>query len=153
MATVQDPTGAVVQFWQPKAHIGAGVKHEHGALTWAELLTTDQASAIKFYSKLLGLCVDDSMITGDGSPYNVFMVGEDGVAGCMTMPDDLQKMNIPSHWDIYFHVDDVDVTVQLASSKGADVKMQPTDIPEVGRIAYIIDPQGAGLGLITPEAM
>lgn len=154
MSVIMDPSGAVIHLWQAVNHIGAGVKDEHGAMVWAELLTTDQDAATEFYSKLLGVDLDDSMPSPDGGKYIVFMTGKDeGVAGCMTMPQHLQDMNIPSHWDVYFQVDDLDAIVELAASKGGDVKVAPMHIPSVGRIAYVMDPQGAGFGLITPDPM
>ncbi len=154
MSEFSDPTGAMIQIWQPINHIGLGIKGEHGALVWAELLTTDQSKATDFYSKLLGIDMDDSMPSPDGGKYVVFMASEeDGVAGCMTMPEDLRQQNIPSHWSPYFQVDDVDATVSLAASKGADLAMPGMEIPGVGRIAFLMDPQGAGFGLITPEPM
>ena len=41
MAMLSDPTGAVVALWQPRNHVGAGVKYEPGAMAWCEVMTTD----------------------------------------------------------------------------------------------------------------
>ncbi len=153
MSIIADPTGAVVNLWQPINHIGAGVKSEPGALSWAELLTREQQKAAQFYSDLLGVGLDSDMPSPDGGQYIVFMAGEEGVAGCMTMPEQVQKMDAPNHWEVYFQVQDVDATVELSESLGANTVVPPMDIPEVGRIAYLIDPQGAGFGVITPESM
>ena len=60
-------------------------------------------------------------------------------------------MNIPPHWSVYFHVDSVDSTVEQAASLGATVAVQALDIPGVGRFGFLLDQQGAGFGLITPE--
>ena len=49
MAVVQDPTGAVVNLWQAKENIGAGVVNEVNTFCWAELQTWDTEAAIKFY--------------------------------------------------------------------------------------------------------
>src|SRR5215813_11749700 len=54
MAVVADPTGAALCLWQARKHIGAGVIHDPGAMTWNELFTGDVDRAGKFYSTLFG---------------------------------------------------------------------------------------------------
>ena len=49
MAVIADPTGAVLCLWQPGTNIGAEVVNEPGALTWADIATTDAAAAQAFY--------------------------------------------------------------------------------------------------------
>ena len=71
--------------------------------------------------------------------------------GTTLLPAELRKKQIPPHWSIYFHVDDVDAAVARATARGAQMPMAALDIPTVGRVAFIIDPQGAGVGLRTPE--
>ena len=86
----------------------------------------------------------------DGVDYTVYMAGEVPVAGTMEMPAQVREMNIPSHWSVYFDVDDVDETYNKAMSMGGHEALPPTDIADVGRLAFVLDPQGAGFGLITP---
>ena len=50
---IQDPQGAVFSVWQPKAHIGARMLYDPGAMVWHELPTTE--SGISFYTELLGM--------------------------------------------------------------------------------------------------
>ncbi len=54
MAVVQDPTGAIFAFWEPKQHIGAEIINEPDSLCWFELQTKDVAAAEKFYTQLFG---------------------------------------------------------------------------------------------------
>jgi len=54
MAVLQDPTGAVFCLWQSKAHIGAKILNEPGALCWSELTTRDTKAAGSFYTSLFG---------------------------------------------------------------------------------------------------
>ncbi len=44
MAVFADPTGGACAVWQAKAHIGAGLVNEPGALVWNELATRDTES-------------------------------------------------------------------------------------------------------------
>ena len=150
MTFISDPTGAYVAFWQANRHIGAGVKSEPGAIIWCELLSNDPGAATAFYTELLG--VESETLTLDDAEYTVFLSGGIGVAGTMAMPQHLREMSIPSHWSVYFQVDDVDAAVEKAVTNGGRVGLPPTDIATVGRIAFLMDPQDAGFGLTAPES-
>src|SRR5262249_3485989 len=54
MAVLEDPTGAVFSVWQAKQHKGTGIADVDGTLCWAELSTTDQERASRFYADLFG---------------------------------------------------------------------------------------------------
>jgi len=148
MMMAQDPTGAMIQFWQAKENIGCEVRDEHGALTWVELLTSDQEGAGKFYTELLGINLDkETMPTPEGEPYHMLMVEGVPVAGVMPSPEHLVEMGVPPHWEIYFRVDDANATVETATSLGATVNFGPEVLPMVGTFAVIQDPQGAVFGI------
>lgn len=72
------------------------------------------------------------------------------MVGIMDMPDEAAEQETPDHWIVYFHVDDVDATVELAAARGGTAIMAPNQFADIGRIAVVADPQGAVLGLITP---
>ena len=151
MAALSDPTGAAVALWQPRNHVGAGVKYEPGAMAWCELISTDPAAATAFYTELLGVQTERQTME-HGVEYTVLMAAGMPAAGLMALPDELRAMQIPSHWSVYFQVADVDATVAAVSAAGGAVNMPPTDIATVGRIAFVGDPQGAGVGLMAPES-
>jgi predicted enzyme related to lactoylglutathione lyase len=44
-------------------------------------------------------------------------------------------------------VPDTDATLALAQRRGAETHMGPMDIPDVGRLAVIADPQGAAFAV------
>ena len=56
---------------------------------------------------------------------------------------------MPPSWGCYVTVDNVDQTVQQCVAMGGKSLMAPMDIPGVGRMAVIQDPQGAVLNLMT----
>lgn len=149
MAVIQDPGGAHASLWQPFAHIGSSVKMEDGSLHWAENLSGDQDATVKFYTELFGL-TSMSMPGMDDGYYMILMAGDEACFGVMNMPKEWKDMNIPPHIAIYMQVADVDKSVELAVSKGATVMNPPMDVPNVGRMAHIHDPQGATLALTTP---
>ena len=115
----------------------------HGSFVWYELMTTDTAGAEAFYRDVVGWGARDSGIPGVS--YKLLLAGETGVAGLMSVPDGAR----PS-WVGYVAVDDVDATAEHFAEAGGAVHRAPSDIPEVGRIAVVADPQGAVLALMTP---
>ena len=81
---------------------------------------------------------------GGGSPYVIFSVGENGVAGATDMLPD----GVPPHWLTIFAVDDADDAVAKVRELGGSVVMEPMDAEGVGRFAVVTDPQGATFGVI-----
>lgn len=143
MAVVQDPTGAIFCLWQARDHPGAGVLYKPGALGWNELLTNDTGKAKEFYTKLFGWEAKP-MPMGEHD-YTVFMLGEQYAGGMMAIQAEWGP--VPPNWMVYIVTADCDATTATAREAGADIKMEPMDIPNVGRIAVITDPQGATFGI------
>jgi predicted enzyme related to lactoylglutathione lyase len=146
MAVIQDPTGAPLCIWQPKKHIGAGVIHDPGAMTWNELFTSDVDRAGKFYAATFGWTTTP-VDMGPAGTYTLFgRAGEKNNVGGM-MPLGPQMKGVPPHWLVYFAVTDVDASAKKAAELGGKVMSPPMDIPNVGRFAVVQDPQGAVLAL------
>jgi predicted enzyme related to lactoylglutathione lyase len=137
MAVLADPQGAVFCLWQAKDSIGAQLVNEPVSMTWNELLTSDVEGAKAFYSGLFGWSPND--VTVGPMPYTLWMLGDHGVGGAMTRPME----EIPPSWAVYFAVADTDATVAKAKELGASVMAEPMDLPDVGRMAALVDPQGA----------
>ena len=119
----------------------------HGAFSWNELTTADVEGAKQFYGEMFGWTYEE-MPTDDGSLYIAAMLGDTPMGGIMARPDSMPE-HIPSFWGSYVTVDDVDAAVEKAKALGGHVALEPLDITGVGRLAVIIDPQGAALSLIT----
>ncbi|RZV45867.1 MAG: VOC family protein [Acidimicrobiales bacterium] len=145
MAVVSDTTGAIICLWQPNQHIGCEIVNEAGALTWNELIDDDIPAANAFYAEVFGMAaVAQDM--GGGVTYNLFMVGDDMVAGALNPPME----GIPNHWSVYFQVDDADATAERAAFLGGSAMGPATEIPTVGRIVVLQDPTGATFVAIQP---
>lgn len=110
---------------------------------WNELVTQDVGASKKFYSGLFGWKTE--AFKGDAD-YTLLKQGETMVGGLIKCP----KPGVPTHWLPYVAVEDVDASAQKARSLGAQIVMEPSDIPSVGRIAVFVDPQGAAMGLFKP---
>ena len=120
------------------------VYNTHGAFSWSELMTTDVEGARKFYGALFGWTV--KTMDMPSGPYSTCQVGETSVGGMMKIPADAAGM--PPQWGCYVTVNDVEATTSKAVSLGGKVVMPAMDIPNVGRMAVIQDPQGACLSII-----
>ena len=116
----------------------------HGAFCWNELATKDAAGAKKFYAELLGWKLKESDATG--MAYREIVVGGRHLGGIYQMT--AEQGDAPSHWMAYVAVDDVDAAAKRTEELGGAVRVQPMDIPNVGRFCVITDPAGAALSLI-----
>jgi uncharacterized protein len=142
MAVVADPSGGVVSFWQPGTSIGAEVVNETGAMSWADLATTDAAAAQAFYSAVLGWRFQQM---SEEPPYWVILNGERSQGG-MTVP----PPGVPSNWFPYFVVEDVEASGQAAQEAGGTPFLGPIEVPG-GLFTLIQDPQGAPFGILQGE--
>lgn len=119
----------------------------HGAFSWSELMTGDPAKAAEFYGGLFGWRIE-AMPMPNGI-YRVAKLGETPIAGMMSCPDPNSKQ--PPNWGCYVTVDDVDATIGRCVELGGSVLMPAMDVPTVGRMACLRDPQGAAISVITYE--
>ncbi len=137
MAMLTDPSGAAFALWQPKQHIGAGLRGGHGATCWNELITTDANAVKAFYTELFGWKLKESPeyneITNADATYPQ--------GGIMPKRPDMGPM--PSTWMVYFQTDALDGSIEKARTLGATLLMGPMDVPSMGRFAVLKDPQGA----------
>ena len=117
----------------------------HGAFSWSELATPDPDKALAFYGPLFGWKHETSdMGTG---PYHLLKVGDTSVGGVMQPSPDAPGR--PAMWQCYITVDDIDATARQCAELGGTVCAGPMDIPGVGRMAVLQDPQGSVLSAIT----
>ena len=60
----------------------------------------------------------------------------------------------PRHpqWNVYFSVADCDAAIERARALGGRLLFPATDVPAVGRIASLADPQGASFSIMKFEA-
>jgi predicted enzyme related to lactoylglutathione lyase len=122
----------------------------HGSFHWNELMTHDAEKAKAFYEKTLGWTFE-AMPMPDGTYWVAKMDGE-YVGGLfpLTAP---QFAGVPEGWMAYIAVDDVDARVKKAQAAGATLMRPIFDVPNVGRIAILREPGGAGIGWMTPVKM
>lgn len=119
----------------------------YGAPNWVDLSTPDIKTATQFYRDLLGWT-----ITPESSPMGDYYMGcVDGrqVGGLMQAGPDQE--GLPAVWTVFFHVQDVDLTVERVLAGGGQILEPPFDLP-AARVAIAADPTGAMFGIIGNDA-
>jgi predicted enzyme related to lactoylglutathione lyase len=106
-----------------------------GTIGWNEMVTTDSAASIKFYTDLLGWTTE-TMELPDGMQYTMFKQGDIDVGGCVQCP----TVDKPT-WLQYISTDDIDASAAKAKELGATVT-ERVDIP-MGSFVVVTDPLGA----------
>jgi predicted enzyme related to lactoylglutathione lyase len=121
------------------------VKSEVGQVVWHTLNTSDVERAKAFYGELLGWDVETTSMGGQ----EVDIVNVNGAGHA-----DFQQASggAPSSWLSHVRVESVDESLRRAEARGAKALVGPTDLPEIGRLCVIQDPQGAVLSVYTPAA-
>jgi len=120
-----------------------------GRFIWHELLCTDTSAAAAFYTRVLPW---KAQPFSPGSPYWIFR-NQDGrsVAGAMRLSDEARSAGTGPHWRGYIGAADVDATAGQAVGLGARIQQPVQDVPGVGRVALLTDPEGATFGLFCPS--
>jgi predicted enzyme related to lactoylglutathione lyase len=121
-----------------------------GSFIWYELITPDPEGAKAFYDAVIGWTIDAQPAPG---PVEYRMIGRsDGgnAGGVLRLTDEMQQGGARPIWLGYIAVDDVDQSVTSIEADGGKVQMPATDIPDVGRIAMVADPQGVPFYVMKP---
>jgi predicted enzyme related to lactoylglutathione lyase len=146
-SVVADPTGAALCLWQPGKVEGSGdFKGKVNTFCWNELMTNEPEKAVAFY-KTIGGFEEQRQDMGAHGTYHVLNFEGKPRAGVMKSP----MPNVPNAWLPYVQVASADQIVEKAKKLGANVVAPPNDIPNVGRFAVFIDPNGAALGILQPK--
>lgn len=119
-----------------------------GMPIWYELLTADLDAARRFYGPITGWTTTAFPTPGGGMEYNVWTMADTGIGGLASPPPGAA---VPSGWLAYFHVQDVDAKAKAVAAAGGAITMPASDIPGVGRIALVADPQGVPFYLMRPD--
>jgi uncharacterized protein len=141
MAIVRDPVGAQFGLWEGRAHTGAQVVNEPGALVRNDLVTPDPGPARDFYAAVFDFSLEGNpqMPRADFT----FLRRPDGheVGGIMGAPGST------SAWSTTFEVAGTDEAVQRALDAGGRSDGAKDFL--YGRLATITDPFGAEFSIIT----
>jgi predicted enzyme related to lactoylglutathione lyase len=116
-----------------------------GKFVWRDLVTEDPDAVKPFYAALFGWQFEEGRALG--APYTLIKSGGQYIAG-------ISKTRRPptgqpvSQWLSFMSVADVDRAVEQTRTAGGSLVAGPLDLPNVGRGAVVLDPDGAPLGLL-----
>ena len=115
----------------------------NGAPCWADLFSTDTAASERFYGELFGWTAQHGDEEKYGGYVTFFLDGKE-VAGCMRNDG---STGMPDLWSVYLSASDAAATVESATGHGGSTIMGPMEVPDVGVMAMVADPGGAGVGV------
>jgi predicted enzyme related to lactoylglutathione lyase len=122
------------------------VEKPRGRFIWYDLMTTDPARAIEFYTRVTGW---GTVQWEGGGPYTMWTNASVPIGGVMQLPP---EAGAPPHWLAYISSPDTDATVEQAEGLGGRLLVAANDVPTVGRFAVMADPQGALFAIYTPSS-
>ncbi|QIR13254.1 VOC family protein [Shewanella aestuarii] len=114
--------------------------YQQGQPCWAELASTDWAAAKVFYQSLFNWQAIDLSIP-DGH-YTLLQIDNEDVAA-MYQLSGAMGIDAPTHWTVYFAVNDVDDTIELIKQAGGQLIVGPHNVGDAGRMALFADPEGS----------
>lgn len=139
LAVAADPGGAPFGMWQPDQHRGFELVAEVGGLSWHELYARDYAAQVEFYRRVFGW---STQILGDTADFRYATFGDpDAPAGGVFDANGMLPPEVPSHWVVYFGVQDAAAAVARVVELGGSAIRDPWD-SEFGRFAQVTDPFG-----------
>jgi len=109
---------------------------------WHEVYGPSSSASVEFYTKTLGWTVEE-MDMGPMGTYKMLVANGKPICGVIGTSEMPGMDQVPPHWSTYISVDDVDARVATAQENGATLMQGPWDVPTVGRMALLRDPQGA----------
>jgi predicted enzyme related to lactoylglutathione lyase len=117
-----------------------------GTPSWVDLGSPDVGASISFYGDLFGWSGSEEGPPEAGG-YRFFEQDGKMVGGIAPLMMEGQ----PPAWLSYVTVADADETVTKAREAGGMSLVGPMDVMDVGRMAIVVDPTGAALGLWQPR--
>jgi predicted enzyme related to lactoylglutathione lyase len=152
-AVIQDPQGFKLAVFAPKDPLPARHSSRHGGVTWHELMCTDHKAAFEFYRSIFDWQMLRTLYPGAANEYIIYGAYGETLGGMFTRPPDR-----PSSlgWVYYIQVAELEIARAQAKAQGARMVTPSVEMPERGRTAEIIDPQGALVALreaVTFEAI
>lgn len=117
-----------------------------GTPCWVDLATPDQDAAAEFYGAVFGWSVEEDENAEQTGGYRVATLRDQAIGGVMKLMEEGQ----PPAWSTYICVEDADATAAKAREAGGTVAIEPMDVLDYGRMAFLTDPEGAFIGLWQP---
>jgi predicted enzyme related to lactoylglutathione lyase len=114
-----------------------------GRFVWHDLMTPNPAGSHEFYGKTVGW----KQQSWDQDPSYLMFAAPSGPIG-----GTVEARAQTPQWVAYIGVTDIEATIATATQSGGRVQTPPTSLPNGGRYAVLVDPQGAEFGIHASNA-
>jgi predicted enzyme related to lactoylglutathione lyase len=117
-----------------------------GRPLWYELMTTDMTGAEAFYQTVVGWTA--APFEGSSHPYATFnRSGNTPAAGVMARPAEVKA---PPFWAMYVGVPKLEEAAAQIKQLGGSAHTDVIEVPNIGRMQLMMDPQGAAFYIFEP---
>lgn len=147
MALCRDPEGASFAAWQgdpSRPDVASLASSTASTHTCFQLVCRDVDRAIRFYEAVFGWRAKAPHAPGYVELLHPF-TGQP-VAGVVELTE--QPDEVRAHWAAPFAVADLDDTTNRATELGGRVSVAPFEVPRMGRMAVINDPERAPFAVL-----
>jgi predicted enzyme related to lactoylglutathione lyase len=117
-------------------------RDQAGTFIWYELMTTDAEGAKAFYEAVVPSWRVSEPSAEHQGYREINIAGGGHAGGLFPLTEDMQRNGAQPGWLAYIAVEDVDASARSIEQAGGTQLMPAFDIPGVGRIAMVADPQG-----------
>jgi uncharacterized protein len=121
---------------------------DRGLFVWHEVGTTDLRAGEEFYAKVAGWKAES---WSQNPSYKLFVAKRESKAGLYLITESFNTVTHPPSWLSYVGTPDIDATVRQAVELGGKVVVPAYNVPSVGRMAHLQDPQGALFAVSSQE--
>lgn len=111
-----------------------------GVPCWVDAALPEPEAALPFYQGVFGWQFQDVMPEGSPGQYFIGHLADGDAAAVGSIPAEAPQIPM---WNTYVWVDSADAAAATARDAGGTVAMEPFDILDYGRMAVILDPEGA----------
>ena len=111
-----------------------------GVPCWVDTSQPDPEAAVDFYRGLFGWEFEDVMPPESEGRYFIARLRGGDVAAVGSIPEAVPQVAM---WNTYVWVDSADDTASEVRAAGGAVVMEPFDVMDAGRMAFLTDPEGA----------
>jgi uncharacterized protein len=117
--------------------------YEPGTPSWVDLSSPDIDASARFYGELFGWETLETGTVEETGGYRMFTLDGKLIAGLGPIMQEGQ----PPVWSTYVATDDADAAVARATEAGGQAIVEPMDVMDAGRMAFVAHPAGGFVGL------
>lgn len=125
-------------------------KYPPGVPCWIDAGEPDPQAAAEFYGGLFGWQLEERMPEDVPGNYILALLEGREATAVGSLPPDVPQR---AAWNTYVCVESADESAAKVRDAGGTVMMEPFDVFEAGRMAYVADPAGAAFAVWQPNQM